>query len=186
MNIKNFTELYTKNKSKLIYGTDYVDFVSGDYLLFIPLSPIAPLVFKFLDRINCIINNRYYCLYYNEYVVEPFKLFKWKKAFLINTKTVLSDKNYRESFISFYFKIDENKVISLGDDLYDVSNHYYNINKIHKTKYWKNLGASHEQEENIMKFWFENELRDILILTVNQCFKKLDLSMFICKQNVNY
>lgn len=168
----NFLETYNEEKSKLIYGTDYIDFVFGDYLLFIPLTRISPAALKFIHPSNCVIqcssfHKCYSNIYYDTYVYEHYMNRYEQKAFLINTKDIFKKYKSRMSFISFYFKF-ENGSIILGDEMHDGGNYYYNLNKLHKTKYWKGEGRSGIEEE-----FYKNKLIDILLLTVNQMLKSL-------------
>ena len=177
----NFIEEYNKNKKKLIYGVDYVDFMFGDYLLFVPLSPIAPAVLKFIGLHNCVIltssldekpcGSKYY--YYDNYVFGHYKFCKEQKGFLINTKSIFNDFS-PTSFISFYFKINNDNTISLGDEMYDGYNFYFNLSKLHKTKYWKRKKENFPYKD--YQEFFKDKLKDILMLTVNQMLKRFEFT----------
>jgi hypothetical protein len=177
----NFIEEYNKGKNELVYGVDYIDFMFGDYLLFIPLSRKSPAIFKFLDLQNCIVQTSSlrtkngirhdldFC-YFDFYVFEKYKSEKYYKCFLINVNDVLMCDKIRKSFISFYFKIEYNNII-LDYPIYDGKNYFYDLHKINKTKYWKGCGRTNEEE---LEYFIKKKVENIIMSSLTQMLQTLE------------
>ena len=167
-----FLKEYNKGKKQFIYGTDYVDFRDGNYLLFIPLTRKVLTMFhamrgrvgafNYIAYHNCIIGHSIQNVtvewHYNEYVRNPYLNEGFYKCFLIDLKKIncVQESKIGTAFVSFNFKPEG---LQLNSAVYDGLGHYYNLDKIHKSKYYKEVGGNVNE---VNKHFYQEELSPLL------------------------
>jgi len=167
-----FLTEYNKGKKQFIYGTDYVDFRDGNYLLFIPLTREVLTMFhamrgrvgafKHIAYHNCIISHSIQNVivewHYCEYVRNPYLNEGYYKCFLIDLKKIncVQESKIGTAFVSFNFKPEG---LQLNSAVYDGLGHYYNFDKIHKSKYYKEVGGNVNE---VNKHFYQEELSPLL------------------------
>lgn len=172
-----FAKEYKKLIKEYRFGIDYVDFHYNGYLLFGPLCREVLRVFtkvttkSFTEHIaqhNCIISQStktmpspfQFELHYMDYVVKPYKTEeKFYKFFLIDMRRINYESKVGISFVSFNYS---DKIHDFNGTLFDGTGHYFNLNKIHKNKYFK--GSTILQNN---KKFYQKQLPGILQRTMD-------------------
>ena len=188
----SFLKECNKLKKGFKQGEDYLEFKQNGYLLFIPLCRNVLRIFRtmqtpaFKNHIsyhNCIIhystenyNNDNYESHYRRYVLWLHHEYGFYKGFLINLRKINYERNAGVAFTSFNFSPyggttpngDTVNELYFRNEVYDGAGHYYNLDKINKTKYYKGT----ELKPDDVSF-YKTELKNVLKNIVNGMLESL-------------
>ena len=186
-----FLQSYNERKKKYKYGVDYIDFRCEDYLLFIPLCRKALRLFRYMpidsfskhiNQHNCIIHHSGteetdYSgseWHYRQYVYNPYRNEGYYKCFLINLKKInnKSRGGISRAFVSFNFNPKTDEGLQVHSAVYDGLGHYYNLDKIHKSKYFSKTNSGTVLEKD--KHFYREELSPLLDKLLNKMLESLN------------
>ena len=186
-----FLQSYNERKKEYKYGVDYIDFRYDNYLLFIPLCRRALRLFRYMpidsfskhiNQHNCIIHHSRveetdYSgseWHYRQYVYYPYINEGYYKCFLINLKKInnKSRGGISRAFVSFNFNPNTDDGLQIHSAVYDGLGHYYNLDKIHKSKYFSKANSGTVLEKD--KHFYREELSPLLDKLLNKMLESLN------------
>ena len=185
-----FLQSYNERKRDYKYGVDYIDFRCDDYMLFIPLCRRVLRLFRYMpidsfskhiNQHNCIIHHSGaeetdYSgseWHYRQYVYNPYINEGYYKCFLINLKKInnKSRGGISRAFVSFNFNPKTENGLQINSAVYDGLGHYYNLDKIHKSKYFSKVNSGTVLEKD--KHFYREELSPLLDNLLNKMLESL-------------